>query len=243
MIVPNLQSTLLMLDSSGNFSKVVMTVSPLGPRADILEKAAAQAGKIIPNVHQLGDDMPVHIYSGQTLSLAAQIPVLRIRTYFKATGTGENLCMTPWFSSEDAIEFLCDWQPPPDCKLYFLTNELTCYLIAVYTDPATGTKTLRRLPMPNLHTDAHICMGNFYDSIGVDKLRTYMASTRFLKEALTHFSTSMWNMDLGGEGHRTIVANFMRFGMQGKNLPPLQSWHQYAPIVSAQAFNWLVQLP
>jgi hypothetical protein len=232
-----------MLDPAGNFSKVTLNVSPLGPRADILEKAAAQVGKVLPFVHSLGDDMPMHIYCGQTMSFAVQIPVLRIRTYFKATGTGESLCMTPWFSSEDAIEFLCDWSPPPDCKLFFVTSELTCYLIAMYTDPATGARSLRRLPMPNLHTDAHICMGNFYDSVGVEKLRGYMASTRFIKEALTHFSTSMWNMDLGGEGHRLIVANFMRFGMQGKNLPPLQSWHQHSPIVSAQVFNWLVQLP
>jgi hypothetical protein len=232
-----------MLDASGNFSKVLLTVTPLGPRSDILEKAAAQAGKLIPNVFSLGDDMPGHIYAGATLSFAVQIPVLRIRTYYKATGTGESLCMTPWFSSEDAIEFQCDWQPPADCKLYFLTNELTCYLLAVHTDPATGAKTVRRLPMPNLHTDAHICMGNFYDSIGSAKQVEWKNTIRFIKEGLTHFSTSMWNMDLGGEGHRTIVANFMRFGMQGKNLPALQAWHQYAPIVSAQVFNWLVQLP
>jgi len=237
MIPFNQKTPLILLDQQGNFHRLSLQVDPLGPRSDIVSMMAEQVPHTFPSFTTI-DGLPVHLcLQGKEMKMAVELPYLRVRTYYMARGTGKELCLVPWFESLDAIEYANDWPVPKDCRLFFVAHQMKCYLVALRKQ--TDRTTIHRLPMPNIYDHAEICMGNFKD----EKDRSpYFNSVMFLREALVHFSSSIWNTDLSGKERRSYLAEFMRFDMNGQPLPPRQEWHNYSPVISGESFNWVAML-
>lgn len=226
-------TTLYALDGLGHFHRLVTQITPLGPRSDLLMAAAQDEGVAVPNFARIGE-LPVHMYAAREPAYAVRLPFLRMRTFFRALGTGENVHLVPWFVSDQSIDLTCEWKPPYNCDLFFVYRSGKCFLIAGYTNPS-GQRTLRKMPLPNIHNDGAICMGGWRPPLGETVLDQ-------LNSAVTNFTTSEWNADLLGE-QRSYLSQFMRFSVEGREqLPALSPWYNYAAIVAGASYNWVASL-
>lgn len=223
--------------------KVTITQEFIGPQTKLLETIAKSTPKvtlhIIPGTHMMN--------SNTGMAFAREIEGFDLHTYFKPTVDSNNKAIIQPVWSAPGSEMKCSWKALPDMKLFFVSYfELADGADARSVEPLhyliarDNKKRTYLLPIPNLHNDGRVCMGN-----GAHFVDMKRSPLEMIDMAMTSFLSSKWNADLAG--NITEATNIMfRFDTEGKQIFPDRekfNWERNCRAINNYNYEFVGKLP
>lgn len=221
---PNVLEGPLLCMVDGRFARVDINVTDLGSQDDEINKVAAKTPTNLANAFLLPGGRPAHIQTiGSSVIVWTELLKLNLSTVFTVARDGSRY---PIFkhkptTSPPEHEATMEWDPAVAGMRIFFTSTLewtephklylwkASYLIAKHPK----RKEIFVPPLPNLFTDARLCLGNEYRNNGACLADVFCHS-------LAHFETSRWNSDamegLTGDDARAMFS----FDKGNKQIPP-----------------------
>lgn len=216
----------------GKFIRRDIVESVVAADEDILKRLADSSYRMAL-VESL-DKLPIYLamYKDSNVS-SIKVDKLMFNTLFSITDD----YVYPSFGSigRSETEMRKEWVVPDEINLFFSCafgqdiKKPTCYLTAIEKKSA---KTLLGLPLPNIHDNGNICMGDQRVSKSTDIVgqTIYQYNT---------FYTSPWNRDLlRGDGHK----EFFKWDKNDKQLPIPKNWTDYCRKISVNNMNHLYSI-
>jgi len=213
----------------------------LGPQEELIRKVASASPVHIDRIGSSPNFVsPISmVVQNSEIVLYAYIPYIKIRTFFKVVKS-ESALVPTWIKKDDAIDMELSWPPLQRMGLLFVAivspessagfRSQHCYLAAT----SMKSKGFFRIPIPNIHEDARVCMGNAVSS-GPSIIDTF-------SNAAENFQKSQWNMDLMHIHGEQTVAKYFSFNIktQRPKVDEKSDWEKDFPKVSNAIFNRII---
>lgn len=214
----------------------------IGHETTAVQHLINRAPTVLPSF-MAGKHMAV---SQEAISLAQEVRSLNIHTYFRPmTDVDEKVILVPVFLPHAAAEMKLSWPVPTSMfRVYFVGAWLLSgglllvgqmpnfYLIAV------SGKYTYLLPLPNIHDEGRICMGDDIKALNLKK-----DLPEQFDQALGIFNNSKWNADLLDADVQRWSKRMFRFDPKEKPLPVDGKWEEMVTRVNSTAYAFLVKLP
>lgn len=217
------------------FVRVDINIVPLGPQESALRTLAASLPTNMPNLFSVdrpGGPLLVHAQSKDGLSSVwTELKELNIRAVYTVQADGSQY---PLFTNQPR-------QSPPEHETSFRWNpalaKMRLFYVGVFAPPgrgnnnwiwkvsyllarAPGDKVNRRPPLPNLFSDARICMGTAGHEYGC---QMPILGDAFM-HGLDNLQESQWNADANGGVTGEIAKTLFLFDKDGKQVPSSVNW-------------------
>jgi hypothetical protein len=163
----------------------------------------------------------------QQLMVARRIASINFRSTWNVDYNGDsNRCVITYFgqpSSAPAVfEGMLKWVPANPMYIIAGIRMKNSRVVRPYTvgdmlliTKSTENDDLYIPPLPNIHEDSKICMGDLTET----ELKRISEGTSILSVfdvLLDHFDNSSWNTDLFGSEKRELMAKMVRFNGNGQ---------------------------
>ncbi len=234
----NLPSTFYAIERDG-LHRIYIEDDFIGPQTDLLSNLAKFVPRILPDIIK-GTALMVN---STGFAMARRIDSLALHTYYRPmVDVHEKAVMVPVWAPPGS-EIKCSWRPPEGMRLFFVQRwevkdgatavgvEPLNYLVAMHQE----TRRTYLLPIPNLHENAQICLGNAHLSSGT------FSALEVLGKGVHLLQTSTWNTDLLRSVDRQTHALF-RFDADGNQLPGEGDWTQWCGPVSNSNYEFIAKL-
>lgn len=233
------------------FVRVDINITALGRQDELIKSVAAALPTNMPNIFSLttpaGGTQIVHAQSRNgTASVWTELASLNLRTVYTIheDGSRSPLFINKPRTSPPEHETTLVWSPAlANLRLFFISSFTSppptsrpmwtwkaSYLIA----RAPGSNLNRRPPLPNLFSDARICMGTMGNE--------YVCSMSVLAEAFAHglnnLQESQWNSDAAGGVGPDTGKTLFSFDKNDKQIPPTATWWDLPVCIPVNNINY-----
>lgn len=230
-------------DETGSFSRADIHLTPLVSVDKQILALASSVAQTVPSVGGTCED-PFHLVtSGKQIHMVTRLRSMKLSTHWMARAPlkrGQPPRLVPvfmhtlsptrmaplWVPPEDMrVWFVCDYVPQPGAGPYAAPIFETAYLLATCITGEPGTAGIYRLPLPNTHDNAKICMGVDNNAIcGEENGRVPLVPS--FESALNVFRNNHWNADLLAQHDPALVEAMFCFNADDikQQLPPPADW-------------------
>jgi hypothetical protein len=234
-----MESTSFLITPSGAFK---LQATPVKDVAEVLRKAANDSAIRLNGAFEVRGNRVGMAVSQSKITVGIPLKSLTLTTYYTLSADGKML-FPRWSNQKDSIQASCVWNAPDTMHLILSINCLRSegtfegrdiLLFACHTKRAEGGNKAGffKLPLPNTHGDARLCMGNDYRASG-------STIQQLAENVVQHLEVAPWNTDLQPNGVHTN--NLFRFDPATfVSLPPEGEWQNSCTRVSRTEMEALI---
>lgn len=178
----------------GRFARIDIHVRDLGPQDAMVQKMAADLPTNMLQAFMLPGDRPAHIQTKSgSIIVWTEIKRLKLATIWTMMRDGSRFPLfKPKAGEPPEFEATMEWDPlMAGMRLFFasvyqFTGGQYVWQVSYLLGKAPKRKEIFRPPLPNIFSDARLCMGNDYQHTGKCLADAFLHN-------LNHLETSRWN--------------------------------------------------